>query len=199
MMKIKTLGLLVIVFCAILQTNSSPLDAREDDTDGEETDREFEDAFEKAYNNERARGFQEENQDDEARYFENEVRELQNEQSPYEEREEEPAGEETDRQFEAAFDEAIKNEMVRDFQEENRDEARTFEEEVRALQDQPSAYNTQEDEATGEETDREFEAAFDEAVKEEMSRNFEDEEEMDLRVSCSFAELVTFTKLPNLL
>ncbi|XP_032777203.2 probable serine/threonine-protein kinase kinX isoform X2 [Daphnia magna] len=172
MTQIKTLGLLIIIVCAILHTtNTSPLVEREDDVDGEETDREFEDAFEEKYNEEVARSFQEEKVDD-AREFEEEVRELQDQLSPYDKREEESAGEVTDREFEDAFDEAVKEEMVRDFQEENIEEA------VRALreyQDQQSTYDAKEDDATGEETDREFENIFEKAVKEEMSRNFEEE------------------------
>ncbi|KAI9564694.1 hypothetical protein GHT06_008435 [Daphnia sinensis] len=184
MTQIKTSGLLIIVVCAILHTtNTSPLVEREDDVDGEETDREFEDAFEEKYKEEIARSFQEEKVDD-AREFEDEVRELQDQLSPYDKRGEESAGEVTDREFENAFDEAVKEEMLRDFQEKNIEEA------VRALRDQQS-YDANEDDATGKETDREFENLFEKAVQEEMSRsfeeenvgearNFEDEDEMDL-------------------
>ncbi|XP_057370270.1 uncharacterized protein LOC130691349 isoform X2 [Daphnia carinata] len=169
MTQIKTLGLLIIVICAIIHTtNTSPLVEREDDVDGEETDREFEDAFEEKYNGKIARSFQEENVDD-AREFAEEVRALQDQMSPYDKREEESAGEVTDREFEDAFDEAMKEEMVRDFQEKNIEEA------VRALRDQQSTYDANEDDAIGEETDREFENTFEEAVKAEMSRSFEEE------------------------
>jgi DNA-binding sugar fermentation-stimulating protein len=132
MVNFQILALLAIVFCFTLQSEASPLTLREVETDGEETDREFEDAFEAA----------------------------------------------------------MKEEVKREFQFENAHEARSFDEDeevARTLQDQSSFLDDLQEKAVGKETDRQFENAFDEALNEEMVRIFEDEEEMDVRVSCTLS------------
>jgi hypothetical protein len=106
MVNIKVLALLAIVFCFTFQSQASPLTLRELN-DGKETDREFEDAFEEAMNEEAAREFENVN---EARNFEDDDEEAQTLQ--------EDARVETDREFEDAFAKAIQEEVARNFENE---------------------------------------------------------------------------------
>ena len=120
---IQILALLAIAFCFTPQSQASPLALREDATDGEKTDREFEDAFEAAVEEEVAREFQSENAY-EARDFddvEEEARTLQDQSSYLDALQEEDVGKETDRQFEDAFDKALKEEVARNFEDEEMD------------------------------------------------------------------------------
>ena len=120
---IQILALLAIAFCFTPQSRASPLALREDATDGEKTDREFEDAFEVAVEEEVAREFQSENAY-EARDFddvEEEARTLQDQSSYLDALQEEDVGKETDRQFEDAFDKALNEEVARNFEDEEMD------------------------------------------------------------------------------
>lgn len=127
MVKIQILALLAIVFCFTLQSQASPLALSEDETDREETDREFEDAFEAA----------------------------------------------------------IKEEVAREFQSQNAYEAREFEDD----EEEAREFDDDEEEARefndDEEVARALQSSYLDALQEEVARNFEDEEEMNVRVSCN--------------